>query len=501
MILEYNITTPLMWLTVALLLLGVVLLVRAWRMTVRTNRECGDCGYDLTGIPEDAARCPECGGELATCAITPKGSVTTRRRLRSRGIRCIVASLVAGAVLMLVHPWRLTHTPTWVLANIDLPMIRWRGLHSPRSTFLNGQVWKALNARLLRPSAGRPGFEIDPGATLADRRMQALLDPWFEELVQTDLNSMLMPIRPEFDLWDAGMRAGWWSPEEIGARIGPMPSLEALSLNTIPESDGTEPLAVGVSIDAFHHLNFHITEVELDIDRRTLKLADLPDQPGEPNRGRRMVVGHYRLDGTPGQSTIFTRHASESEGTMRARLVFLSPRSGTPLASQRVSQPVTPSILPTKVRVATGDAVEAISRDLADASVFIPDAENDTSGRIVIATTNPEWAGTSRRDGQALDLVCRLRPSTRTLRTNERIVTEPSTAELPPLPDGRRRFTLRAFEYDAAEAEGRDAAHFGLDSMTWHDILAASEETDSDWDPRTESRFIPFTVSIPSTTP
>ena len=53
MILEYKITTPLMWLTVALLLLGVVLLVRAWRMTVRTNRECGDCGYDLTGIPKD----------------------------------------------------------------------------------------------------------------------------------------------------------------------------------------------------------------------------------------------------------------------------------------------------------------------------------------------------------------------------------------------------------------------------------------------------------------
>ena len=146
MILEDRTITPLMWLTVALLLLGVVLLVRAWRMTVRTNRECGDCGYDLTGIPEDAARCPECGGELATCALTPEGSVTARQRLRSRGIRCIVASLVAGAVLMLVHPWRLAHTPTWVLANLDLPLIQWRDVRASQRYTANERIWRALFA-------------------------------------------------------------------------------------------------------------------------------------------------------------------------------------------------------------------------------------------------------------------------------------------------------------------------------------------------------------------
>ena len=258
---------------------------------------------------------------------------------------------------------------------------------------------------------------------------------------------------------------------------------------------------MGLSIDSTRPVLFCITELELDIDRRTLKHPELPEQLGEWEDDSRSLFGHYRLDGTPGQSTIFTKHASEPGGTLHARLVFRDPRTGTPLASQWVSHPAKPSIIPTKVRVATGDDVEAISRDLADASVFIPDAEDGTSGRIVIATTNPEWAGTSRRDGQALDLVCPLRPSRRTVRTNDRFVTETSTQELPPLPDGRPRFTLREFKYDASEALGQGVAHFGIDSMTWHDIHAASGLTDPDWDPRTESRFIPFTVSIPATAP
>ena len=55
MIIESKNFTPLMWITVGLLLLGVILLVWAWRMTLRKNQECRDCGYDLTGIPEEAA--------------------------------------------------------------------------------------------------------------------------------------------------------------------------------------------------------------------------------------------------------------------------------------------------------------------------------------------------------------------------------------------------------------------------------------------------------------
>lgn len=51
------------------------------------------------------------------------------------------------------------------------------------------------------------------------------------------------------------------------------------------------------------------------------------------------------------------------------------------------------------------------------------------------------------------------------------------------------------------KALGLGAVRFGPDPMTWHDILAAFEDTDPDWDPRRESRLTPFTVSIPSAAP
>ena len=135
-----------MWLAVGLLLLEVILLVRAWRRTIRTSYGCRDCGYDLTGISEDASRCPECGGDLAVCAFI--GS-TVRRRLRSRGIRCLAVILVAGVGLMLVHPWRLPYAPTWVLTNIDLPVVRWRG-RMLTSDQTQGLVWRELKSRLIR---------------------------------------------------------------------------------------------------------------------------------------------------------------------------------------------------------------------------------------------------------------------------------------------------------------------------------------------------------------
>ena len=334
--------------------------------------------------------------------------------------------------------------------------------------------------------------------------MQSMLQPWFDEIAQTGLDEGPMWIRPEMDLWEAGMRAGWWSPEEIGARIGPMPALIANLLDAVSQPDGTEHVQLVVYVDSnWNRMNFVVTDLELDIDRRTLKFAGLSDKPEQWEDeifDESSALYRRKLDGLPGQSTIFTDHASESGGTLHARLVFLS-NQGTPLASQWVSHPASPSVVPTKVTIATGDTVEVIGRDLAEASVFIPDPEDGEGGRVVIATTNEEWAEPSRRDGQALDLVCPLSGSPRWVRRLERFVTEASTRELPPLPDGRRRFTLREFEYDTAWARGRDEAHFGLDSMAWHDILAASGVTDPDWDPRTESRFIPFTVSLPSTAP
>ena len=64
----------------------------------------------------------------------------------------------------------------------------------------------------------------------------------------------------------------------------------------------------------------------------------------------------------------------------------------------------------TRVSVATDDAVDAIGRDLSEASVFIPDPEGGKGGRIVIATTNADRAEAPRPDGQVLDVVCPPRP-------------------------------------------------------------------------------------------
>ena len=505
--------TPLIWLAVGLLLLEVALLVRAWWGTIRTNYGCRDCGYDLTGIPGDASRCPECGGDLAVCALT--GSVVVRRRLRSRGIRCLAVILLAGVGLMLVQPWRLPYTPTWVLTNIDLPVVRWRGrMLTPDHT--HGLVWRELKSRLIRDGPSiktviddRGNYELQTpkdfiGApALTKSEMKILLEGVFEQLAEEGIADVDTQIRHPIGLWEAAMRAGWWTPEEVGAVIGKIPPIQALSLTSFRAQELLLVLDSPRLSSGFVPMEVQFSDLELDIDDRTLRLVELPNDRGASQSPTRRVFGHHDLDVTPGQSTIFTKNTLESKVMLRYRLVLVS-SGGTPLASQWVAGPVDRDFDVSATRmvlVATGDAVDAIGGDLSEASVFIPDPEGGKGGRIVIATTNADWAEAPRRDGQALDLVYRVRPHTSRISTDERFVTESSTRELPPLPDGRRRFTLREFEYEDVKALGPGTVRFGLDSMTWHDILAASEDTDPDWDPRRESRLIPFTVSIPSAAP
>lgn len=52
---------------VALVLLGGVCVL--WSLALQRQRHapehvCGSCGYDLTGLPDDAPVCPECGRGL-----------------------------------------------------------------------------------------------------------------------------------------------------------------------------------------------------------------------------------------------------------------------------------------------------------------------------------------------------------------------------------------------------------------------------------------------------
>ena len=157
------------------------------------------------------------------------------------------------------------------------------------------------------------------------------------------------------------MRAGWWTPEEVGAVIGKIPPIQALSLTSFRAQELLLVLDSPRLSSGFVPMEVQFSDLELDIDDRTLRLVELPNDRGASQSPTRRVFGHHDLDVTPGQSTIFTKHASESKGTLRCRLVLVSRSRGTPLASQWMSAPVEQlSVSPTQVEVASGDAVEAI---------------------------------------------------------------------------------------------------------------------------------------------
>ena len=75
-----------------LLVLGISLLRRGLRgRRVGDHPVCGTCGFDLFGLPDDQAKCPECGNDLGA-----RGAVQTGHRVRR------VPLAVTGAAMLLL---------------------------------------------------------------------------------------------------------------------------------------------------------------------------------------------------------------------------------------------------------------------------------------------------------------------------------------------------------------------------------------------------------------
>jgi hypothetical protein len=62
------------------------------------SRICSNCGYDLTGLPSD--RCPECGGEIASVAIS-----LSPRALRWSRLKRLWLGIPAGVFTVFVIVW------------------------------------------------------------------------------------------------------------------------------------------------------------------------------------------------------------------------------------------------------------------------------------------------------------------------------------------------------------------------------------------------------------
>ncbi|MDQ3439720.1 MAG: hypothetical protein M3478_05160 [Planctomycetota bacterium] len=81
-----------------LLVLGLLLLRRGLRgRRVGDHPVCGKCGFDLFGLPDDQARCPECGSDLRAHGAVQTGHRERRMRLVYAGAAVLVLfALILG---------------------------------------------------------------------------------------------------------------------------------------------------------------------------------------------------------------------------------------------------------------------------------------------------------------------------------------------------------------------------------------------------------------------
>lgn len=73
-------------------------------LEMRPSRICSNCGYDLTGLPSD--RCPECGGEIASVAmsLTPRALRWSRRKRLWLGVPAGVFAVMLFGWCWLLDP-------------------------------------------------------------------------------------------------------------------------------------------------------------------------------------------------------------------------------------------------------------------------------------------------------------------------------------------------------------------------------------------------------------
>src|SRR5687768_13486638 len=103
----------------AAMLVGVWLARRGWRgRKVNDHPACRRCGFDLFGLPETSAACPECGADLRWPRAVRDGVRERRRGVAASGVTlCLLAfAWAAGAGWVYSRGVDLNvYKPTWLL--------------------------------------------------------------------------------------------------------------------------------------------------------------------------------------------------------------------------------------------------------------------------------------------------------------------------------------------------------------------------------------------------
>ena len=110
---------------------------------------CSACHHDLTGLPPESTRCPECGGDITRPRVITLGQrVGDPRRILPAGAALAVCLLLFSAVAYdnLIDVDTTTHKPLILLAN-DL-------------TSRNAELRRAADTEILRRAA--PPNSPDP---------------------------------------------------------------------------------------------------------------------------------------------------------------------------------------------------------------------------------------------------------------------------------------------------------------------------------------------------
>ena len=174
------------WISVALLVVGLVLLVfgvRRWRRWRGRRLDdaptCSRCEYDLTGLvggETPVAVCPECGSDLNEPGAVRKGPRKTRGRIGLVAALLGALMLAAGTGLGGYQAWNWSQTYDW---NKVKPV--WLLHAQARKSTANGGV-AVLNELIARLVAGRLNAAASkPIIETALARQADLATPWNQQ--------------------------------------------------------------------------------------------------------------------------------------------------------------------------------------------------------------------------------------------------------------------------------------------------------------------------------
>ncbi len=110
---------PILLLTTLCLVGGAVLFVLGFRgRRLNDHPVCRKCRFDLFGLPNDAARCPECGRDITTRRSTRVGVRKRRPVMLTLGVLLLVVGLGLGGVFTWSRARNVDwnpYKPTWLL--------------------------------------------------------------------------------------------------------------------------------------------------------------------------------------------------------------------------------------------------------------------------------------------------------------------------------------------------------------------------------------------------